>query len=102
MNNKLNLKQEYVECLHGIFEVHFPYVEVWAYGSRVGGDSHDGSDLDLAVIGLVKTTNDLSKLRKLINDSNLPILVDLVQFEGLPESFKKEIRNSHVLFYKSR
>ena len=58
MNNKLNLKQEYVECLHGIFEVHFPYVEVWAYGSRVGGDSHDGSDLDPAVIGLVKTTND--------------------------------------------
>jgi len=28
-----------------------PDVEVWAYGSRVTGRSHDGSDLDLALRG---------------------------------------------------
>ena len=102
MKNKLNLKQEYIAILYKIFETHFPYVEVLAYGSRVGGDSHSGSDLDLAVIGLENAANDLKRLRKILNDSNLPFLVDLVQFEELPTSFKEEIRNKHIILFKAK
>lgn len=98
--NKLNLKPEYIEYLREIFEKRCPSAEVWAYGSRVYGDSHAGSDLDLAIVGLEKTTITLSILKKLINDSNIPFLVDLVQFEELPNSFKTEIKNKHIVLYK--
>ncbi len=40
-------RKEIVALLHK----HFPGVEVWAYGSRVNGQSHDGSDLDLVLRG---------------------------------------------------
>ena len=37
--------------LEGILREHVPGVEVWAYGSRVSGHSHGGSDLDLVLRG---------------------------------------------------
>lgn len=43
------LKPKYRQMLFDIFsELTLP-VEVWAYGSRVKGTAHDGSDLDLVV-----------------------------------------------------
>ena len=35
--------------LEDILRTHLPTVEVWAYGSRVSGHSHGGSDLDLVL-----------------------------------------------------
>ena len=37
--------------LEEILREHVPGVEVWAYGSRVSGHSHGGSDLDLVLRG---------------------------------------------------
>jgi predicted nucleotidyltransferase len=41
-----------ISIIHGIFAIHLPDAEVLAYGSRVSGTAHDGSDLDLAVRNL--------------------------------------------------
>ena len=43
------LNNRYKQYLHTIFSsVETPF-EVWAYGSRVDGSAHEGSDLDLVV-----------------------------------------------------
>ena len=47
MTDRLALPRRYRDQLEALLSEHVPGVEVWAYGSRVNGRSHDGSDLDL-------------------------------------------------------
>ena len=68
--------------------------EVWAYGSRVTGEAHEASDLDLVVRGAglePLPEQRLASLRRLLTDSNLPILVDIHDWAELPESFHARI-----------
>lgn len=81
---KLDLPEHYRHQLVPLLETHVPDAEVWAYGSRVKGRSHDSSDLDL----VLRNPADLSKtqmwplieLREAIRESNLPILVDVLDW----------------------
>jgi len=74
------------------------------YGSRVNGEAHDGSDLDLVVrsknqepVPIKQYADWLEK----IQESNIPILVQLFDWTRIPESFKKSILIKHeVLFEK--
>ncbi len=77
--------------------------EVWAYGSRVNGSAHDGSDLDLAI--RAKNAKSLpSKIYheflKKVQDSNIPILVDIKDFYLLPSSFQKNIESEYEVLYR--
>ena len=77
-----------------------PGVEVWAYGSRVNGRSHDGSDLDLALRGpgLEEIQADrLAGFVDALRDSTIPFLVDARDWARLPESFHREIQREHVV-----
>jgi predicted nucleotidyltransferase len=97
---KLNLKPEHLRLLRDILETHAPEAEVWAYGSRVNGGGHDGSDLDLVVrnpAGLDQPQKQMSALREALSESNLPILVDVLDWAGLPEHFRQEIQRQHVI-----
>jgi uncharacterized protein len=79
-------------------------VEVWAYGSRVDGTAHEGSDLDLVII-----THDKAKLpidifleiKEKISESNIPILVELFDWARLPKSFHKNIEACHEVLFNS-
>ncbi len=51
MTERLHLRPRHRERLEALLREHLPGVEVWAYGSRVNGQSHDGSDLDLVLRG---------------------------------------------------
>jgi predicted nucleotidyltransferase len=69
-------------------------VEIWAYGSRVNGDCHDGSDLDLVVV----SRDEKVDIRKMylefvdqLRDSNIPILVDVKEWNSIPISFQNNI-----------
>lgn len=98
------LRDKDKEALVKIFSsVQLP-IEVWAYGSRVTGEAHDGSDLDLVIrshslealpAGL------MIDLKKSIYKSTIPILVDLFDWARLPESFHKNIEAHHEVLYSS-
>lgn len=97
---KLNLKDEHRQILKKIFQELIPNQEVWAYGSRVSNDnlelSCSGSDIDLVIKGHeaieIKT---LSMIKEKINDSNIPFLVDIFDWHGIPEEFQKNILKNH-------
>ena len=97
--DKLFIKEKYLKELLSVFENYFPKAEIWAYGSRVEGDAHSGSDLDLAVKTFGENTKDIIKLRKFLNESNIPFLIDIFEFNKLPESFQKEIERKHVIIF---
>ena len=76
-----------------------PASEVWAYGSRVNSESHEGSDLDLALRGpgLKPLGGGLYDLLEAIEKSNIPILVQAHDWAKLPESFHREIERDYVV-----
>ncbi len=79
-------------------------IEVWAYGSRVNGAAHKGSDLDLVVRSKNLTplpANVFVELSEKIKDSNIPVLVELGDWAMLPESFHKNILRQHEVLYKN-
>ncbi len=45
----LDLQPRHLRLLLEVLGAHVPEAEVWAYGSRVAGGGHAGSDLDLVV-----------------------------------------------------
>jgi predicted nucleotidyltransferase len=87
-----------------IFETSPVPITVWAYGSRVDGTAHEGSDLDLVI-----RTSDLSPLplavlqdlKEQIRESNIPILVDLLDWARLPETFHRNIEARYEALFSS-
>ncbi len=51
MTDRLHLAPKRRAVIEALLCERLPDVEVWAYGSRVNGRSHDGSDLDLVLRG---------------------------------------------------
>jgi predicted nucleotidyltransferase len=97
---KLNLKPDHLRLLLDVLRLHAPEAEVWAYGSRVNGGGHDGSDLDLVVRNparLAQPQKQLGALRDALSESNLPMLVDVLDWARLPEDFRREIERQHVV-----
>ena len=87
------LEKKFLDELKNIFKSTVPDAQIWAYGSRVDGSAHSGSDLDLAMLG----EGNISALEQALQDSNIPFLVDVVKFENLPESFQQEILKKYYV-----
>ena len=97
---RLHLAPGHREMLEGLLHEHLPDVEVWAYGSRVSGRSHDGSDLDLVLRapGLRRIEGArLAGFREALRQSNLPFLVEARDWARLPPRFHREIEREHVV-----
>ncbi|QCD52672.1 nucleotidyltransferase domain-containing protein [Campylobacter sp. RM16192] len=92
------LAPKYIERLKTIFKTLCPSVSVLAYGSRIKTNSHDGSDLDLAIIS--EQNINIAKIKTAISDSNIPFLVDILSFNILPQNFKDEILKQNVVIYQ--
>lgn len=96
----LDLPQKYLEQVKAILRTHVPHAEVWAYGSRVTGGSHEASDLDLVLRNphnLKEANGALFELKEAFIESNLPIRVDVMDWARVPESFHSEIERGHVV-----
>ena len=98
------LRQKDKDALQTIFDTVQIPIEVWAYGSRVSGGAHSGSDLDL----VIRSAN-LSPLPPAIfndvywkiKDSNIPILVDLFDWPRLNETFHKNILQQYEVLFSN-
>ena len=99
MTLRLNLNPRHREQIERLLREHVPSVEVWAYGSRVDGRSHEGSDLDLVLRGGDLRPIPLNALRELeeaLRDSAIPFIVEVRDWARLPETFHREIERGYV------
>ena len=100
MTDRLRLRRQYREQVEAVLNEHAPTIEVWAYGSRVNGRSHDASDLDL----VLRNANlepipqaSLSELIDAFEQSNIPILIEVHDWARLPPGFHQEIERDYVV-----
>lgn len=90
----LHLEPRYLDMVQNILRQHLPQAEVWAYGSRVHGDYYDASDLDLVVRqadDLRHRQENLWQVREAFAESDLPIIVQIVDWAAIPSAFHAEI-----------
>ena len=99
---KLLIEQEYLENIVSIFSKYCPKATILAYGSRLGGNAHSGSDLDLAVKDFGDTNCNISELKEILSQSNIPFLVDILEFNSLSKSFQTEILSNFEVIYPVR
>lgn len=76
---------------------HLPGVEVWAYGSRVRGNPRRYSDLDLVAFTTPGQSAMADGLREALEESDLPIRVDLFVWDELPDSFRRQIERQYAV-----
>lgn len=101
----INIKPEYLEEIKGILEKYIPGVEVWAFGSRLGDFCHDGSDLDLVLKYRDNIPVPLEKiqiLKESFSESNIPFLIDVIDWARIPDSFHDEILKGYVIIQDSK
>ena len=99
----LHLSARHRARIEALVKKHVPGVEVWAYGSRVDGRSHDGSDLDIVLRGPGLSRIDASRLAELedaLRDSTIPFLVEMHDWARLPDGFHAEIERRHVVLVR--
>ena len=104
MSEPLHLPEKYAAEVRALLRQYIPEAEVWAYGSRVRGDHHEASDLDLVARFPATEKRDvfrLAALQEALSESNLPIIVQIVDWDGIPESFREEIRARYVVVQKA-
>jgi predicted nucleotidyltransferase len=68
--------------------------QIWAFGSRVTGEAHDTSDLDLVIVTPEDqkiTSEEFLNFTDQLTDSNIPILIQVLDWHKIPESFHHNI-----------
>jgi Predicted nucleotidyltransferases len=101
---QLQLSASQLVELQALLQRHLPHSEVWAYGSRVTGLAHEGSDLDLVLrhpLDLSLDVEGWDEFTYAVQDSNLPMLIDIHLWSRLPSSFHREIEKAYVVLQQA-
>jgi len=98
---KFGLKPETIDKINSVF-IKYPEVEqVTIYGSRAKGNYHEGSDIDITLLGKSLTPRILSSISWDIDDLNTPYLFDISIFEKLnSQDLEEHINRVGEVFYK--
>ncbi len=88
----INLKADYLKLVLEILNKHIPDREVRAFGSRIGPGARENSDLDLVVMGAAPVGwRTMAALRSDFEESLLPIKVDIMDWNDIPQNFQNNI-----------
>ena len=86
------------ELLNIIYQI-LPDCKVYLFGSRARGTNDQGADIDLALDNkkAIKL-EDLFKIKEKIEESTIPLFVDLVDINSANEAILKEIKLEGILW----
>ena len=92
-------EQEYKKLLLSIIEKKLPHCKVYLFGSRARGGFLPGADFDLAIdagnrldMGIIYSIQDM------IEESILPVFVDIVDVHNVSKEFLDEIKRDWIVW----
>ena len=92
------IRPHWLAMVQGILQQHVPEREVRAFGSRVTGGNRPFSDLDIAICGDTPVDSvALFGLREALEESDLPINVDVVPLEQAGQHIVSAVRRHSVV-----
>ena len=84
------------ETLLNILRQYLPDATIWAYGSRVKGNARPSSDIDLVTFSDAKPRWKFGELIDALEESDLPFRVNLLIWDEIPQSYRREIERHYV------
>jgi len=92
----IDLNPEILLEVKNILNQQIPDITVWVFGSRVTGQAKAYSDLDLALITDKPLTGKrLRSLKNAFSESDIPILVDVVDWSEISDEFREIIKTNY-------
>lgn len=94
-----DMPADHRRLVRDILRAHLPHgVRVWVFGSRATGRARRHSDLDLALdCGRRLTLDERARLAEAFSDSDLPYRIDILDWQGLDDRFRRIIAAERVL-----
>ena len=89
----------YKKTLLKIITQGLPECKVYLFGSRARKDHKQGSDIDIALdIGKEISSTKLYKIEDEIEETTIPLFVDLIDLQTATGDFKNEILKERILW----
>lgn len=91
--------EQYKNKLLPVLQKYFPRTKVYLFGSRAKGKARSGSDIDIAIdAGAKLDLRPFALARNEIEDLNIPVNVDLVDFRAVPQGMQEEILKDGIVW----
>jgi len=87
-----------IEELKTLLITSFPKEKIYLFGSRAKGNASMYSDYDIAIESSHSLKKKLSQIKYLIEKSNIPYKIDLVELSKAPY-LKKTVHNEGILWH---
>lgn len=88
----IDLAPQHLATIRRILAEHVPECEARVFGSRVTGKAKPYSDLDVALVGTARIDiARMGRLREALQASDVPIRVDILDWNVISDSFQKVI-----------
>ena len=91
----IDLDRKQLKLLEKIIDRYVPNKAVWVYGSRVTWKASQTSDLDLVAFDCAPMQ--ILDLKDALEESDLLISVDVMDWERIPDNFKENIKKKYVV-----
>ncbi len=96
---RMNIKKSHQEKLLSIIQTYLPQCKVWLFGSRATGKQRVGSDIDLALDNGAKIPwETITKILVDIDETTIPMKVDIVDLHAVDEDFKERVLKEGILW----
>ncbi|MDA3916165.1 MAG: nucleotidyltransferase domain-containing protein [Deltaproteobacteria bacterium] len=97
----IDLEKVLLDKVKQILNANVPNYKALMFGSRVHGTARKFSDIDIALIGPEKIDwLEIESLKDIFAESDLPMIVDIVDFNSVTKSFKKIINKNYEIIKK--
>lgn len=99
MNKAVDLTQNDIFELKKILNAHLTNEKVMLFGSRVNGNSHLHSDLDIAIISNEKLTwQMISDIRESFENASFSFRIDFLDYHRISNAFQTIINQTGIRF----
>jgi predicted nucleotidyltransferase len=99
----IDIEEKQLSEIRRILRDHVPECEVRLFGSRVSGTARKYSDIDLLLVSPEKIDPQrIALLKDAFSESDLPIIVDVIDWHTVTESFKNVIQDKTELLLAPR
>ena len=99
----IDLDTKYLDEIRRILSEQVPDCEVRVFGSRIEGKAKKFSDLDLALVGKEKLDwRKIESLKDTFSSSDIPIIVDVIDFNAISDEFRKIIENEYEIIQSEK
>ena len=89
----------YKKILLDIINKKIPKCKVYLFGSRARKDYKPGSDIDLAIeTDRALCLNEILDIKILIEQTDIPVFVDVVDLRMVSEKLKSEVKEEGILW----